>query len=168
VVTALGDPHTQGRARAFSWQVATSVARAISLGRVAGGQGDDAATLQLPKPRRPPGAGQIAQPIDAAGIEAVQPAVDRARMAVQRLGDLADLGAVPAQGDDAGALQPTRRCVAGGGEFADAALLGGVGGWSGEQRRQYGSPPASQGTQHIKRALLHLAITALDVLHQTP
>ncbi len=96
--------------------------------RIGCGQGDDAATLQLPKPPRAARAGQVAEAVNAALVEAVQPAVDGAGMAAELGGDLADLGAVPAQGDDAGALQPTRRRVAGGREAADAALLGGVGG----------------------------------------
>jgi hypothetical protein len=118
------------------------------------GQRDDLAALQLPKPPRAPRAGQITQAIQAAGVEAVQPAVDGRWMTAELGGDLAHLGAIPAGGDDAGALQPARRGVAGAGEAADPALLGGVGGWPREQRRQHGFPPASQGTQHIKGAIL--------------
>jgi hypothetical protein len=110
-------------------------------GRVAAGQRDDLAALQFTQPPGPARAGQIAEIIQAAGVEAVQPAVDGAGMAVQRLGDLADLGAVPAHGDDAGALQPACWRMPGAGEPAHAALLGGVGGWLGEQRRQHGSLP---------------------------
>jgi hypothetical protein len=108
-------------------------------GRVAAHQGDDPSALQLPKPPGPTRAGQVTQPIDAVLVEAVQPAVDGAGMAAELGGDLAHLGAVPAQGDDAGALKPAGGCVAGVGEPADAALLGGVGGWPGKQRRQHGS-----------------------------
>jgi hypothetical protein len=45
-------------------------------------------------------AGLVAQVVEAVLVEAVQPAVDRAWVAVELGGDLADLGAVPAQGDD--------------------------------------------------------------------
>jgi hypothetical protein len=107
--------------------------------RVAARQRDDLAALQLPKPPRPARAGQVAQAVEAAVVEAVQPAVGGALVAAELGGDLADLGAVPAQGDDAGALVPARRGVAGVGEPADAALLGAVGGWPGEQRRRHGS-----------------------------
>jgi hypothetical protein len=109
-------------------------------GWVAAGQGDDPSAVQLPKPPRPARAGQIAKIVDAVGVEAVQPAVDRRRVAAKLRGDLADLGAVPAQGDDAGALEPARWRVAGGGELADAALFDVVSGRSGVQRRQHGSP----------------------------
>jgi hypothetical protein len=108
-------------------------------GRVAANQGDDPSALQLGKPPGAARAGQVAQAVQAVGVEAVQPAVDRAGMAVQRLGDLANLGAVPAQGDDTGALQPARRGVAGVSEPTDAAFFGGVGGWPGKQRRQHDS-----------------------------
>jgi IS30 family transposase len=108
-------------------------------GRVASGQGDDAPAVQLPKPPRAARAGQVSQAVQAAGVEAVQPAVDGALVAAELGGDLAHLGAVPAQRDDARALQPARRRVAGMSEPADAALLGGVGGWAGKQRRQHGS-----------------------------
>jgi hypothetical protein len=66
-------------------------------GRVAAGQGDDAATVQFTQPSRPARAGQVAQAVDAAVVEAVQPAVDGAWVAAELGGDLADLGAVPAQ-----------------------------------------------------------------------
>jgi hypothetical protein len=123
-------------------------------GRVAGHQGNDPSALQLPQPPRAARAGQVAEVIQAAGVEAVQPAVDGALVAAELGGDLADLDAIPAQGDDAGALQPARRRVPSVGEPADAALLGRVGGWPGKQRGQHRSPPVSQGTQHIKRAIL--------------
>jgi hypothetical protein len=63
------------------------------------------------------------------------------------------LGAVPAQRDDPGALQPARWGVKGGGQAADAAFFNGVGGWPGEQRRQPGSPFAAQGMQAIRRTI---------------
>ena len=106
-------------------------------GRVTAGQGDDLSAVQLPKPRGPAGAGQVAQAVDAVLIEAVQPPVDRSGMAVELDGDPGDLGAVPAQGDDAGALQPAGRRVAGACEPADAAFLDTVGGWSSVERRQH-------------------------------
>jgi hypothetical protein len=71
---------------------------------VATRQRDELTALQLTQPRGPPRAGQVAEVVEAAGVEAVQPAVDRAWVAAELDGDLADLGAVPAQGDDAGAL----------------------------------------------------------------
>jgi hypothetical protein len=40
--------------------------------RIGCGQGDDAATLQLRQPPGPARAGQVAQVVDAAGVEAVQ------------------------------------------------------------------------------------------------
>jgi hypothetical protein len=45
---------------------------------LASGQRDDPPTLQLSKPPRPARAGKIPQVVEAAGVEAVQPAVDRA------------------------------------------------------------------------------------------
>jgi len=45
--------------------------------RVAAGQRDDLAAVQLRQPRGAARAGQVAEVIDAAGVEAVQPAVDR-------------------------------------------------------------------------------------------
>jgi hypothetical protein len=68
-------------------------------GRVAGNQGDELAALQLPKPPGPARAGQVAKVIEAASVEAVQLAVDGRGVAAELGGDLADLGAIPAQGD---------------------------------------------------------------------
>jgi hypothetical protein len=68
---------------------------------------------QSPGPAR---AGQVTEVVDAALVEAVQPPLDRPGMAAELRGDLADLDAVPAQRDDAGALQPTGGRVTGGGQ----------------------------------------------------
>jgi hypothetical protein len=132
-------------------------------GRVACDQGDDPSALQLPKPPGPTRAGQVTQPIDAVLVEAVQPAVDGALVTAELGGDLAHLGAIPAQGDDAGALQPARRCVAGSGEPAEAAFLGGVGGWPGKQRRQHDSSLRLKIRKNIRShtPTSHLRNTAL-------
>ena len=58
-------------------------------GWVAASQGDDPSPLQLPKPPGPTRAGQVPEVINAAGVEAVQPAIDGAGMAAELGGDLA-------------------------------------------------------------------------------
>jgi hypothetical protein len=73
-------------------------------------------------------AGQVGQPIDAAGVEPVQPRVDHLGVPAQPPGDFGDVSAVPACGDDAGALNPAGRRVPGSSELAQPALLGGVAG----------------------------------------
>jgi hypothetical protein len=105
-----------------------AVGLAEPAGRVACDQGNDPAALQLRQPPGPTRAGLVAEVVDAALVEAVQPAVDGAWMAAELGGDLADLGAVPAQGDDAGALQPACGGVAGMSEPTDATLLGRIAG----------------------------------------
>jgi hypothetical protein len=83
---------------------------------VAARQRDDLAALQLRQSPGPARAGQVTEVVDAALVEAVQPPLDRPGMAAELRGDLADLDAVPAQRDDAGALQPTGGRVTGGGQ----------------------------------------------------
>src|SRR6266545_1592781 len=70
-------------------------------GRLRASQGDDAAALVLADAPGHAGAGQVSQRVDAAGVEPVQPLVDRLGVAAQPLGELGDAGAVPAAGDDA-------------------------------------------------------------------
>src|SRR5918994_924380 len=105
-----------------------------AAGRLRAGQLDDPAALVLADPPGQAQAGQVGQPVQAIGVEAVQPLVDRLGVAARRLGQLGDAGAVPACGDDAGALDQAGRRVPGAGEPAQGAFLGRVGGWSGGQR----------------------------------
>jgi hypothetical protein len=95
------------------------------------GQGDDAAALVLADAPGHARAGQVGQPIEPVGVEAVQPLVHRLGVAAEPFGQLSDAGAVPAAGEDAGTLDPTGGRVPGSGEPAEGALLGLVGGCSG-------------------------------------
>jgi hypothetical protein len=107
-----------------------------AAGRRRAGQGDDPAALVLGQPPGQARARQVGQAIQPVGsVEAVQPLVDRLGVAAQPLGELGDAGAIPAAGDDAGALDQAGGRMPGAGELAQGAFLGRVGGWSGRQRR---------------------------------
>jgi hypothetical protein len=122
-------------------------------GRVGGDQGDDPPALQLRKPPRAARACLIAEGVDAALVEAVQPAIDRRGMAAKLRGDLVDLSAVPACGDDASALQPARRAwraLARRRIQCSSAVSAGGRAYSGGSM----APPfASQRTQHHQEIL---------------
>jgi hypothetical protein len=107
-------------------------------GRRRAGQGDDPATLVLGQPPRSAGSWPVAEPVDALGVEPVQPLPHRLRVAAQLGGDLGGAQAVPAVGDHPGAPDPVAGCVPGAGQLADGALFGGVDRWSGEQQDGHG------------------------------
>jgi hypothetical protein len=116
--------------------------------RLRAGQLDDPAALGLGDAPGQARAGQVGQPVDAAGVEAVQPLVDRLGVAALRLGEFGDACAVPAAGDDAGTLDPAGGRVAGSGELAQTALLGGVDGWSGAYECRHGVLRVPHGHDH--------------------
>jgi hypothetical protein len=113
-------------------------------GRRRAGQGDDPATLGLAEPPRSAGAWPVAEPVDAFGVEPVQPLSHRLGVAAQLVGDLGGAQAVPAVGDHPGAPDPVAGCVPGAGQLADGALFGGVERWSGEQQDGHGGSSSAR------------------------
>jgi hypothetical protein len=100
-----------------------------AAGRLGAGQGDDPAALGLGQPPGQARAGQVGQPVQPVGIvEAVQPLVHRLGVAAEPVGELGDAGAVPAVGDDAGALDQAGRRVPSSGQLAQGVFLGRVAG----------------------------------------
>ncbi len=102
-----------------------------------------ASTPSPPWCRRPGGAERagtwpVAEPVDALGVEPVQPLPHGLRVAAQLVGDLGGAQAVPAVGDHPGAPDPVAGGVPGAGQLADGALFGGVDWWSGEQQDGHG------------------------------
>jgi hypothetical protein len=89
-----------------------------AAGRLGAGQLDDPAALVLADPPGQARTGQVGQPVQAIGVEAVQPLVDRLGVAAQPLGQLADADAVPAGGDDAGTLDQAGWRMPGAGQLA--------------------------------------------------
>jgi hypothetical protein len=89
-----------------------------AAGRRRAGQLDDPAALVLADPPGQARTGQVGQPVQAIGVEAVQPLGDRLGVAAQPLGQLADADALPAGGDDAGALDQAGRRMPGAGQLA--------------------------------------------------
>src|ERR671911_1045818 len=92
-----------------------------AAGWLGAGQGDDAATVGLGQAPRSAGSWPVAEPIDALGVEPVQPLPHRLRVAAQLLGDLGGAQTIPAVGDHPGAGDPVAGCVPGAGQLADGA-----------------------------------------------
>jgi hypothetical protein len=93
---------------------------------------------------RSAGAWPVAEPVDALGVEPVQPLSHRLRVAAQLVGDLGGAQAVPAVGDHPGASDPVAGCVPGAGQLADGALFGGVERWSGVQQDGHGGSSSAR------------------------
>ena len=110
-------------------------------GRLGAGQGDDPAAIMLGEAPRPAGSWPVAEPVDALGVEPVQPLPHRLRVATQLGGDLGGARPVPAVGDHAGALDPVARGVAAGGELADLAFLVGILWGAGVEQLGHGAHP---------------------------
>jgi hypothetical protein len=109
-----------------------------AAGRRRAGQGDEPATVGLGDAPRSAGSWPVAEPVDALGVEPVQPLPHRLWVAAQLLGDLGGALAVPAGGDHPGAPDPVAGGVPGAGQLADGVLFGGVDWWSGEQQDGHG------------------------------
>ena len=110
---------SQGRLCVYVRQDETS--RLLKPGRVASqlpgwhrpGQRDNPPPLRLGDPALAPGAGLVAQPVDAGGVEPVQPAAHRVLMAADLGRDRRDTQPVPAQRDDrARSIQSAGACRA--------------------------------------------------------
>ena len=109
-------------------------------GRLGAGQRDNPAAIMLAEAPRSAGSWPVAEPVDALGVEPVQPLPHRLRVAAQPLGDLGGAQAVPAVGDHPGAPDPVAGCVPGAGQLADGALFGGVDRWSANSRMGTAAP----------------------------
>jgi hypothetical protein len=118
-------------------------------GRLGAGQGDDLAALGLGQPPGQARAGQVGQPVQPVGIvEAVQPLVHRLGVAAEPVGEFGDAGAVPACGDDAGALDQAGRRMPSSGQLAQGVFLGRGGWWAGGQRRPGHGVPLVRRRRH--------------------
>ena len=126
------------RARGSWLSVRLLIALVQPAGWLGAGQGDDPAAIMLGQAPRSAGSWPVAEPLDALGVEAVQPLPHRLGVAAQPCGDLGGAQAVPAVGDHLGTLDPVAGCVPGAGQLADGVLFGGVDRWSGEQQDGHG------------------------------
>ena len=118
-------------------------------GRRRAGQGDDPAALVLAEAPGPPGPGQVASPSMPLALKRCSHLETVLGWQPSRWATLGDAGAVPAGGDDAGALDPAGGRVPAGGELAQPALFGGVDGWSGVQEYRHGVPPVPLRTTRL-------------------
>src|SRR5215216_2939608 len=144
-----GRPGSSAPAPWARWGPAALAALLQAARRLGAGQLDDPAALVLGQPPRHTRAGQVGQPVQPLGsVEAVQPLVYRLGVAAEPLGELGDADAVPACGDDAGALDQAGGSVAGAGEPAQGAFLDRVGRWSGIQRRPGHVSPSPAQRRH--------------------
>jgi hypothetical protein len=96
-------------------------------------QGDELPPLGLAQPPRPTRPRQVAEPVHALVVEAVQPLPHGLGVAAQCLGDLADALAVPAADHDASAQDPVGGRVTAGRQPTQGVLLIGVSRRSGVQ-----------------------------------
>jgi hypothetical protein len=106
------------------------------------------------------GSWPVTEPVDALGVEPVQPLPHRLWVAAQLLGDLGGAQAIPAVGDHRRAPDPVAGCVPGAGQLADGALFGRVDRWSGEQQDGHGGFPL--GAQHRATATRHTTHTHIE------
>src|SRR5205823_3078459 len=101
------------------------------------GQRDDVRPLRLGDPPPAPGAGPVTEPVDASGVEPVQPAAHRVLMAADPGRDLRDTPPVPAQRDDPGPLAPVGRGMPRAREPADLPVFAIILRWTRSQELRH-------------------------------